>query len=100
MPVHCLLSRDGVKQWYWRRRRDSNPRYAFKAYDDLANRCLQPLGHVSPNQWAMAPYRGHATAMQDALDEAAKGYGLVWLLPQSRPSLLEAMLLHRNGYWL
>ena len=38
-------------KWSWRRRRDSNPRYAFKAYDDLANRCLQPLGHVSPNQW-------------------------------------------------
>jgi hypothetical protein len=31
----------------WRRRRDSNPRYALTAYDDLANRCLQPLGHVS-----------------------------------------------------
>ena len=26
------------------------PSIRFKAYDDLANRCLQPLGHVSPNQ--------------------------------------------------
>jgi hypothetical protein len=32
---------------YWRRRRDSNPRYAFGAYNGLANRRLQPLGHVS-----------------------------------------------------
>ena len=31
----------------WRRRRDSNPRYAFGAYNGLANRRLQPLGHVS-----------------------------------------------------
>ena len=31
----------------WRRRRDSNPRYAFTAYNGLANRRLQPLGHVS-----------------------------------------------------
>src|SRR5512144_377361 len=32
---------------FWRRRRDSNPRYAFGAYNGLANRRLQPLGHVS-----------------------------------------------------
>ena len=31
----------------WRRRRDSNPRYAFGAYNGLANRRLQPLGHLS-----------------------------------------------------
>jgi hypothetical protein len=31
------------------------PSIRFRAYDDLANRCLQPLGHVSPNQWASAP---------------------------------------------
>ena len=31
----------------WRRRRDSNPGYAFRAYNGLANRRLQPLGHVS-----------------------------------------------------
>ena len=31
----------------WRRRRDSNPGYAFGAYNGLANRRLQPLGHVS-----------------------------------------------------
>src|SRR5215468_2300708 len=34
---------DGV----WRRRRDSNPRYGFRPYNGLANRRLQPLGHVS-----------------------------------------------------
>ena len=31
----------------WRSRRDSNPRYAFTAYNGLANRRLQPLGHSS-----------------------------------------------------
>ena len=31
----------------WRSRRDSNPRYAFRAYNGLANRRLQPLGHSS-----------------------------------------------------
>ena len=36
----------------WRRRRDSNPRYALRAYNGLANRRLQPLGHIS----AGAPY--------------------------------------------
>ncbi len=30
----------------WRRGRDSNPRYGFP-YADLANLCLQPLGHLS-----------------------------------------------------
>jgi hypothetical protein len=32
---------------YWRSRRDSNPRYAFTAYNGLANHRLQPLGHSS-----------------------------------------------------
>ena len=27
--------------------RDSNPRYPYKRYVGLANRCLQPLGHLS-----------------------------------------------------
>ena len=31
----------------WRREGDSNPRYAFRAYNGLANRRLQPLGHLS-----------------------------------------------------
>ena len=35
----------------WWRRRDSNPRYGFRPYNGLANRRLQPLGHVSvPNK--------------------------------------------------
>src|SRR3990170_280914 len=37
----------GSSQRTWRRRGDSNPRYAFTAYNGLANRRLQPLGHVS-----------------------------------------------------
>ena len=36
-----------LKITFWRRRRDSNPRYALTAYNGLANRRLQPLGHVS-----------------------------------------------------
>src|SRR5215211_1927489 len=39
-----------LKSWCWRRRRDSNPRYAFGAYNGLANRRLQPLGHVSASE--------------------------------------------------
>ena len=31
----------------WRRERDSNPRYDFTSYNGLANRRLQPLGHLS-----------------------------------------------------
>jgi len=31
----------------WRRREDSNLRYQFSQYNDLANRRLKPLGHVS-----------------------------------------------------
>ena len=31
----------------WRRGRDSNPRYSFRPYNGLANRRLQPLGHLS-----------------------------------------------------
>jgi hypothetical protein len=31
----------------WRRRRDSNPRYGLSPHNGLANRRLQPLGHVS-----------------------------------------------------
>ena len=32
---------------YWRRGRDLNPRYGFRPYNGLANRRLQPLGHLS-----------------------------------------------------
>ena len=40
------LVKQGVKR-FKRRGRDSNPRYGENPYDDLANRCLQPLGHLS-----------------------------------------------------
>ena len=39
----------------WRRRRDSNPRYALRAYNGLANRRLQPLGHVSADENPYGP---------------------------------------------
>lgn len=50
--LQMLIGKSGVNSvptqgLKWRRRRDSNPRYAFRAYNDLANRRLQPLGHVS-----------------------------------------------------
>ena len=35
------------KSGFWRRRRDSNPRYRIYQYDGLANRWFQPLTHVS-----------------------------------------------------
>lgn len=37
----------GKDRQVWRRRGDSNPRYGFRPYNGLANRRLQPLGHVS-----------------------------------------------------
>src|SRR5215831_18147589 len=41
------MGRAGGSTVSWRRGRDSNPRYALRAYNGLANRRLQPLGHVS-----------------------------------------------------
>src|SRR5262245_54045526 len=34
----------------WRRGGDSNPRYGFWPYNGLANRRLQPLGHLSARE--------------------------------------------------
>jgi hypothetical protein len=39
----------GVRNRLAERGRDSNPRYALRAYNGLANRRLQPLGHLSGN---------------------------------------------------
>jgi hypothetical protein len=49
----------------WRRGWDSNPRYALTAYNGLANRRLQPLGHPSAGRaviWrgALLPHKGRA----------------------------------------
>src|SRR5215204_6656990 len=49
-----------AKSISWRRRRDSNPRYAFRAYNGLANRRLQPLGHVSV-PWICLTVGGYAS---------------------------------------
>jgi hypothetical protein len=40
----------------WRRRRDSNPGYGFRPYNGLANRRLQPLGHVSVGEIRYRPW--------------------------------------------
>src|SRR5262245_64839710 len=39
--------RTRVRRETWRRGGDSNPRYGFWPYNGLANRRLQPLGHLS-----------------------------------------------------
>ena len=44
--------------WKWRRGGDSNPRYGFWPYNGLANRRLQPLGHLSARD---ITYRNLAT---------------------------------------
>ncbi len=36
-----------VQQWWWRRERDSNPRYRLSQYTRLAGERLRPLGHLS-----------------------------------------------------
>ena len=58
---------ESIKYSDWRRRRDSNPRYAFGAYNGLANRRLQPLGHVSAcgNAYAL----GICTSNADSIIE-------------------------------
>jgi hypothetical protein len=57
---------EGMGMMGWRRRRDSNPRYALSAYNGLANRRLQPLGHVSGQKlliihWPLGQCRNLAT---------------------------------------
>jgi hypothetical protein len=57
---------EGMGMMGWRRRRDSNPRYALSAYNGLANRRLQPLGHVSGRKlliihWPLGQCRNPAT---------------------------------------
>ena len=59
--------RDGGGISSWRRGRDSNPRYGFP-YADLANLCLQPLGHLS--------------GTRETADHSRRG----WLAPRFRGS--------------
>jgi hypothetical protein len=42
-PKTCVLKEPG---WFWRRERDSNPRYGFP-YTHFPGVRLQPLGHLS-----------------------------------------------------
>jgi hypothetical protein len=46
-----------------RRDRDSNPGYDFTSYNDLANRRLQPLGHLSKPRPAPSVRRGWASCL-------------------------------------
>jgi hypothetical protein len=59
LPPHPLICLPGNRHGGgcgtgWRRGRDSNPRYALRAYNGLANRRLQPLGHLSACKMVMA----------------------------------------------
>jgi hypothetical protein len=47
LPPGAAARKPNIFNEFWRRRWDSNPRYAFTAYNGLANRRLQPLGHPS-----------------------------------------------------
>lgn len=46
-PIGFLEDRAGETQKEWRSGRDLNPRYAFTAYDSLANYWFKPLTHHS-----------------------------------------------------
>jgi hypothetical protein len=41
---------------FWRRGRDSNPRWNFRPTNDLANRPLQPLGYLSSDVWLVVQF--------------------------------------------
>ncbi len=42
-----IIATDCFTKYFWRRRRDSNPRSRFCPDAPLAGECLRPLGHVS-----------------------------------------------------
>ena len=55
----------GRSSRWWRRGRDSNPRYGFP-HADLANLCLKPLGHLSRTFSASLAVRPACGAAQDS----------------------------------
>src|SRR5215472_14161848 len=59
-------------QGRWRRGGDSNPRYGFWPYNGLANRRLQPLGHLSARH---VTYRKFG-ALRDTLSVAQRVMGV------------------------
>src|SRR6516225_5934376 len=79
----------------WRRRRDSNPRYGFRPYNGLANRRLQPLGHLSIKYFqtlSRAPQRTNvdiATGLPP--DTSAIQAGLFLLRPDAREHRLHCL---------
>ena len=92
----------------WRRRRDSNPRYGFRPYNGLANRRLQPLGHLSERG---NPYRALVFASTCRLQRShiARTHSLEMRKeaqpgpPRSPPSLVSRVLLRwrlRAGWHL
>jgi hypothetical protein len=50
--VACCSIQLSYDRAFLRRERDSNPRYDFTSYNGLANRRLQPLGHLSKSPQA------------------------------------------------
>ena len=89
---------DGLWGFFWRRRRDSNPRYAFGAYNGLANRRLQPLGHVSAcgkaYSFAVSPSNGPLKSSQTS--ESNKRWAAY--LPAFAGRLRGRNFLHRNNH--
>ena len=79
----------------WRRGRDSNPRYGFRPYNGLANRRLQPLGHLSIKYFqtlSRAPQRTNvdiATGLPP--DTSAIQAGLFLLRPDAREHRLDCL---------
>ena len=69
----------------WRRGRDSNPRYGFRPYNGLANRRLQPLGHLSgrAKNLFVAIFSVKAESTVAAENAAKQGYQKK--MPQRRP---------------
>src|SRR5262249_27173939 len=90
-----LNGSEGVRIGFWRRRRDSNPRYGFRPYNGLANRRLQPLGHLSIKYFQAlsgAPKRTNvdiATGLPP--DPVAIQAGLFLLRPDAREHRLDGL---------
>ena len=73
-------SRRAPRRFNWRRGGDSNPRYDFWPYNGLANRRLQPLGHLSARRGILSVRgrggmgrRGAGRGRSRAGDGAAQG---------------------------
>ena len=58
------------------------PSIHLSMYDDLANRCLQPLGHISANQKRSIPIEGHLTHCKNKASISVAGTHIGSTFPQ------------------